>query len=104
MVEGKLWEVEITTMNGECKKIWGYGIPEIMETPDPVDKQGVREMFKHVPDEVFITLKKKPVDLLIGINKLSLHPSGGQGRNSVGNLKMYHSKFGAGQIPRKKPN
>ena len=35
---------------------------------------------------------------LIGNNFLSLHPSGGQGRDAVGELRAYESMFGQGWV------
>ena len=98
IVEGKLWEVELETLTGNREKILGFGISKIMETPEPVGLKGVRSLFKHIPAEIFEDWPKKSIDLLIGINKLGLHPSGGQGQNTVVDLKMYHSKFGRGWL------
>ena len=69
-----------------------------MEAPEPVDLHPVRHLFPHIPDNVFDALAKKEIDVLIGMNFFSLHPSGGQGRNCVENLRMLHSKFSKGWV------
>ena len=58
----------------------------------------LKQLFPHLPDAVFSPHMKKSVDLLIGNNFLGLHPSGGQGRDSVDNVRAYESKFGCGWV------
>ena len=78
--------------------MWGFGVDSIMEAPDSVDLHPVRHLFPHIPDNVFDALAKKNIDVLIGMNFFSLHPSGGQGRNCVENLRVLHSKFSKGWV------
>ena len=78
--------------------MWAFGIDDIMAEPDPVDLQSIRHLFPHVPSKAFVPTKKKPINLLIGNNFLSLHPSGGQGMNAVENLRALHSNFGSGWV------
>ena len=96
--KGVIHEVEITENNGNVHKIWGFGIDTIMDPPTPVNMHAVRHLFPHVPSNVFDPLPTKRIDILMGLNFFSLHPDGGQGRNSKGNLKMLHSKFSKGWL------
>ena len=48
-----------------------------------------------MPEEVFKPLPKKRIDILIGLNFNGLHPSGGEGENCVGNLKVLSTMFGS---------
>jgi hypothetical protein len=55
----------------------------------------VRSIFPHVPEEAFKSVDEKPLDILVGLFFVGLHPSGGRGRNiSSGNLKALQSDFG----------
>ena len=96
--KGLVHEVDLVDNDGQVHNIWGFGIDLIMDPPDPVDLQPVRNLFPHVHDDVFKPLAKKRIDMLVGLNFFSLHPDGGQGQNSVGNLKALHSKFSRGWI------
>ena len=69
-----------------------------MDAQDPIDLHPVHHLFPHIPDNVFDALVKKDIDVLIGMNFFSLHPSGGQGRNCVDNIRVLHSKFSKGWI------
>ena len=69
-----------------------------MEPPDPVDLGPVKHLFPHLPSTVFAPLARKPVDILVGNNFFQLHPGGGHGRDSCGDLKALQSKYGAGWI------
>ena len=84
--------------NGNVHKVWGFGIDTIMDPPAPVNMHAVRHLFPHVPGDVFDPLPTKRIDILMGLNFFSLHPDGGQGRNTKGNLKMLHSKFSKGWL------
>ena len=55
----------------------------------------VRHLFPHISDEVFQPLLKRRIDILIGLNFNGLHPSGGEGENCVGNLKVLSTIFGS---------
>ena len=98
--EGVLYMFTFTlvTNSGAEKKVWAFGVDEIMETPEPVSMVPIRHLFPHVPEDVFTPLVKKPVDLLIGNNFFHLHPDGGQGRDAAGDLKALHSQFGLGWV------
>ena len=96
--KGVIHEIELVDNLGNLHKVWGFGIDLIMRPPDPIDTHSVRSLFPHVPDSVFDPLPQKRIDMLIGVNFFGLHPDGGQGRNSVGNLKMLHSKFSKGWL------
>ena len=61
--------------------------------PEPVDLCSIGRLFPHVPANIFEALAKKKIDILIGLNYFSLHPSGGQERNCVDNLRVLHRKF-----------
>ena len=96
--KGIIYELDVVDNTGVLHHIWGFGMHEIMDPPPPVDLQKVRKLFPHIPDQVFDMLPQKPIDLLIGINFLSIHPDGGQGINAVGNLKVYNSIFSTGYL------
>ena len=80
------------------QNIWAYGIDKIMEDPEPIDMSPLKQLFPHLPDAAFSPHMKRSVDLLIRNNFLGLHPSGGQGRDSVDNVRAYESKFGCGWV------
>ena len=96
--DGVVYEFDVVDRSGQVYRLWGFGVAEIIDPPDPVNLKPVRGLFPHVPDDVFDELPKKPIDLLIGLNFFSLHPDGGQGINSSGNLKILHSKFAKGWL------
>ena len=80
------------------KKVWAYGIDQIMEPSEQTDLSKVRDLFPHVPTEVFAPRPRKDVDILMGNNFLSLHPNGGTGRDVVGDLVALQSGFGHGWV------
>ena len=47
---------------------------------------GFRHLFPHRHDKVFESLTEKPLDILVGLNFLGLHPEGGQNKNKMENL------------------
>ena len=94
----KIYELSLVDMYGKMHHIWGYGIDEIVEPDDPVDLSGVRSLFPHVPDQAFVTLPKRRIDILVGLNYNSLHPYGGTGVDLVDNLKALRSRFGCGWV------
>ena len=94
-METDIHEVDLVDRKGERHALWGYGLEKIIEPEDPVDMTPVRHLFPHIPDEVFKPLLKKRIDILIGLNFNGLHPSGGEGENCVGNLKMLSTIFGS---------
>ena len=98
--ETEIYLFQVTDRDGVKTKTWAFGIDEIMPTPDPVDLQPVRHLFPHVPYEAFSQLptSKEPVQILIGNNFMSLQPSGGDGPNSVDNLRALQSRFGCGWV------
>ena len=96
--DGVLYELTLVENDGSERKIWGFGVDNIMEPPEPVDLGTVRHLFPHLPDSIFLPLPKKLVDLLIGNNFFKLHPDGGQGRDCVGDLKALQSRYGDGWV------
>ena len=96
--KGFYYEFGLVQNNGDVKNIWAYGIEKIMEDPDPIDMSPLKQLFPHLPDAAFSPHVRRPVDILIGNNFLGLHPSGGQGRDSVDNIRAYESKFGCGWV------
>ena len=85
VINGYLWEINLVDRQGNKHLRTGYGVPDVMEVPGPVDCSKVRHLFKHVDEIAFKKLESKHVNILIGLNKASLHPFGG-----------HHSKFGCG--------
>ena len=51
-------------------------------------------MFPHIPEAVFQQLQKRRIDMLIGLNFNNLFPTGGEGQDCVGNLKVLKTRFG----------
>ena len=96
--QGCYYEFELVKNNGSRKKVWAYGIDKIMEPPDHVDLSSVQHLFPHLPSSVFQPRSQKSPDILLGNNFLGLHPSGGQGRDAVGDLRAYQSDFGDGWV------
>ena len=97
-IKGSMYIFDLTKSNGEKMKIWGYGIDDITDAIPAIDLTEIRSTFPHVPEEAFVSLKEKKLDILIGLNFLSLHPSGGEGVNCVGNLCAMKSQFGCGWL------
>ena len=85
-------------MYGVQHSIWGYVVDKILDPDEPIDLQPVRSLFPHVPADAFTKLPKRRIDILIGINYNSLHPSGGLGVDNVDNLRALRSRFGTGWI------
>ena len=96
--DGVIYELTLVQNDGNQRKIWGFGVDSIMDSPDAVNLDSIRGLFPHIPGEIFTTLPKKPVDILIGNNFFQLHPDGGRGINAVGDLKILRSKFGSGFV------
>ena len=83
-VKGVMYIFDFINRSGEKIKAWGYGIDVISDPVEPTDLTAVRAKFPHVPDAAFISLEKKPLDMLIGLNFLGIHPTGGEGINKAG--------------------
>ena len=95
---GVRYSFTLINNNGEKRKIWGFGVDKIMQKSEAVDLRPVRKVFPHIPKAVFDAQTDKEVDLLIGTLFLGLHPSGGEGRDSVGDLRALHSQYGHGWV------
>ena len=93
-LEAKIFNFQMLDRFGNKYPLWGYGVKTIIEADEPVDPYPVRRLFPHVPEAVFKKLQKKRIDLLIGLNFNNLFPTGGEGKNCVGNLKVLRTKFG----------
>ena len=61
-----LFMFEVEDNYGALAKVWACGIEDIMPDPNPVDLQSVRKLFSHVPNQVFGSAVKKPVNILFG--------------------------------------
>ena len=96
--EGCYYEFELVRNDGTTRKIWAYGIEEIMEPPDEIDLTQIKHLFPHLPRRAFSSIKSKSVDILIGNNFLGEHPNGGQGRDAIGDLRAYQSHYGSGYV------
>ena len=95
---GLLYKLLLINNLGAPCRVWGFGVDEIMGTSEPTDLSPKRSLFPHIPEAMFCAIARKPVDFLIGNNFLHLHPSGGQGENAVGSLRVMQSKFGTGWV------
>ena len=89
---------EPVLIDGSTRRVWAYGLDKIMQPSEPVDLSQVRNLFPHVPDEIFAYQPSKEVDILIGTNFLGLHPNGGTGQVTVGDLVALQSVFGLGCV------
>ena len=89
---------EMIKNDGTRKKVWAFGLDSIMGITDPVDLAKIRNLFPNIPSEVFTARQAHEVDILMGNNFLSLHPSGGTGRDAVDDLVAYQSSFGLGWV------
>ena len=90
-VKGPMYSFDLQNSEGKLRRIWGYGIEKITDPVPSVDMSGVRHLFPHLPDKVFESLTEKPLDILVGLNFLGLHPEGGQNKNKVENLRALKS-------------
>ena len=97
-IETKIYELDLCDMYCISHPIWGYGVDNILDYDDPVNLQYAKSLFPHVPEQAFVALPKRRIDILVGINYNALHPSGGLGVDSVGNLKALRSRFGCGWV------
>ena len=89
---------DLVKNDGTSKRVWAYGLEKIMEPSEPADLSPVRELFPHVPAEVFASKPRKEVDILMGNNFLGLHPNGGTGRDAIDDLVALQSNFGLGWV------
>ena len=96
-VHSKIYLVDLIDMFGQVHTVWGYGTAGIMTSSVP-DLSGVRKLFPHVPAKAFKALRKKEVDILIGLNMNQLQPAGGMGSDKVGELGALWSLFGTGWV------
>ena len=94
----KIYELDLQDMYGKQYSIWGYGIDHIIDADEPVDLSAIRNLFPHVPDAAFTPMPKRRIDILMGLNYNSLHPSGGLGVDTVDNLRALRSRFGSGWV------
>ena len=92
--EGNFYRLSLVSMDGKRHHLMAYGVDKIMGDCSVPDTRSVRSLFPHVPLDVFKALPNKDVDLLVGCNHTDLLPSGGQGRNSNGKLRVLESRFG----------
>ena len=93
-LEVKLYDFKVEDRFGIRTQMWGYGIDSIIEAEEPIDPGPIRHLFPHVPTATFKKLQKRRIDLLIGLNFNQLFPTGGEGKDSVGNMKVLKTKFG----------
>ena len=94
-LEVNIYEFKLVENNGTTRPVWGYGVDTIIDPDEPVDPSSLRELFPHIPSQVFQKLEKRRVDLLIGLNYNGLFPTGGTGRDCHENLRVMKTKFGA---------
>ena len=89
-----MYEVDWIDRDRQKHAIWGYGVPKIVEPEEPADASSIRHLFPHIPGQVFERLPKRRVDILVGLNYNGYFPSGGEGNNCVGHMKVLSTKFG----------
>ena len=93
-IEVNIYDWKFLGRDGKSYPLWGYGIDTIIAEEDTVDPSPVRHLFPHIPESVFQQLGKRRLDILVGLNFFSLFPSGGEGRDAVGNLRVLKTNFG----------
>ena len=76
-----LYELKLVERNSSTHPVWGYGVDTILDPDEPVDPSSLRDLFPHIPSEVFQKIQKRRIDLLIGLNYNGLFPTGGTGRD-----------------------
>ena len=89
------YELSLVDRSGRKHVIWGYGVDTILDPDEPVDASSLRHLFPHVPSEVFTKLRKRRVDILVGLIYNGLFPTGGSGKDCVGNLRVNRTRFGS---------
>ena len=94
-MEVNIYEIKLVDRKNKLHSIWGYGVDTILDPEDTIDPSPLRKLFPHIPKEVFRKLVKKKIDILVGLNYNSLHPTGGRGRNCKENLKVMKTMFGS---------
>ena len=97
-VKGSVYKFRLESNRGKKYEVWGYGIDKISDPVPSTDLSTIRNLFPHVPEEVFIKTEEKPLDILIGVSFFGLHPEGGTGKNKVGNLRALRSEFSTGWV------
>ena len=89
----------IVDRSGERHEVLAYEVDQITRDIPRIDVSHAIELFPEVNMKLEdVTRPCGPIDLLIGIQQASLHPTGGTGGNVVGNLRLLDSKFGTGKI------
>ena len=73
---GCFYEFEILRNDGSSRKIWAFGIEQIMEPRDNIDLSLISHLFPHLPQSTFSSFASDEVDILMGNNFLGEHPSG----------------------------
>ena len=81
-----LYEIPVLKENGDKVNIIAYGIEKISDSSESVDLSKVRDLFPSVPSYVFNPIEQKPVDIILGLNYLSLHPKYISEQYQAGNL------------------
>ena len=89
-----IYEFDLVDRSGISYRVWGYGVDTIIEPDETVDPSLLRNLFPHIPSEVFDKLEERRLDLLIGLNYNGLFPTGGEGKNCCENIKVMKTKFG----------
>ena len=95
IIHSKIYLLDLLDMHGNTRTLWGYGVQRIMSSGVP-NLSSIRKMFPHIPEEAFMELEPKEVDVLIGLNMMELQPAGGLGMDKVGGLTALRSLFGCG--------
>ena len=100
--DGRLWEVALQDKTGAVLTCKAFGVDHILsEDIGHGLLKHLRKRFKHAPASVFLALKERPLDLLLGNSALALQPkctSGLQCKNCENGICCYESKFGDGWV------
>ena len=91
MMEGFSYEVPLHRRDGKVDHLLAYGVPSISDATEPIDMSPVRNLFPNYPKDIFKPLKKKEVQVLIGLRYAGLFPDDVL---KIGNLNMQASNYG----------
>jgi hypothetical protein len=91
MEPDKIFEVPLVKRGGEVAKVYAHGVKEIVGELPPLDLTSAKKAFVRVPENEII-VPKGNVQLLIGVNRVDLHPKEVE---RTGRLALLLSFFGS---------
>ena len=90
--------MKIPTLKGEEVSVKLLGVPKITENDNPkANIKGAYKLFPHLPAGV-LERPAEEVGMLLGQDQAGLLPTGGTGRDKVGNLRVLQLDLGQGYV------